>query len=132
MNDLLISADSEITDYTIRSIPYDPAEVIYHLDGRWVRKATVGDTPKPTSAATAQVLGHTMVVICGHDQASESCHNDIFALNLRNWEWTRLSPEGVPPLRCDKLSSWTHGGKVYGFGGFGEDDQVVYGRGRDI
>lgn len=110
---------------------WDPAEVTFHFEGTWIRKTTTGDIPKCTSGATAQVLNNTMFVLCGfHNREPDDNSNDIFALDLLSWTWTKLSPKGVPPLRCDKLSSWTHGGKVYGFGGFGsapvddyEDDE---------
>ena len=45
--------------------------------------------------------------------------NTIWSLDLITLVWTKLSPEGVPPLKCDKTASWSHGHKVYTFGGFG-------------
>ena len=51
-----------------------------------------------------QVVGSSMYVMCGfHQQEDEYNTNDIFALDLRSWVWTKLSPGGVPPLKCDKL-----------------------------
>jgi len=109
---------------------WDPADVTLHFEGKWLRKTTTGDIPRCSSGATAQVLNNTMFVLCGfHSREPEYNTNSIFALDLLSWTWSKLSPKGVPPLKCDKLSSWVHGGKVYGFGGFGhppaeaEDDE---------
>ena len=43
--------------------------------------------------------------------------NNIHALDLKSWTWTRLSPGGSPPVKCAYLSTWLHNGKLYGFGG---------------
>ena len=45
--------------------------------------------------------------------------NSIWSLDLLTYAWTKLSPSGVPPLRCDKTAVWAYRGKVYTFGGFG-------------
>ena len=51
-----------------------------------------------------QVLNNTMFVLCGfHSREPEYNTNSIFALDLLSWTWTKLSPKGVPPLKCDKL-----------------------------
>jgi len=43
----------------------------------------------------------------------------LWALDLLTWVWTKLEPEGEPPLRCDKTACWSYKDKVYMFGGFG-------------
>ena len=45
--------------------------------------------------------------------------NSIWSLDLEKYVWIKLSPSGEPPLRCDKTAAWSHGDKVYIFGGFG-------------
>lgn len=48
----------------------------------------------------------------------EISHN-IWTLDLNSWMWTKLEPAGDPPLRCDKTACWSHGDRVFLFGGFG-------------
>ena len=45
--------------------------------------------------------------------------NSIWSLDLLTYVWSKLSPSGVPPLRCDKTAVWAYRGRVYIFGGFG-------------
>ena len=55
----------------------------------------------------------------GGDVNSVEISNKIWSLDLISWVWTRLSPAGDPPLRCDKTACWSDDDKVYIFGGFG-------------
>ena len=43
--------------------------------------------------------------------------NDIHALDLKTWTWTKLSPGGSPPVKCAYLSTWLYRGNIFGFGG---------------
>ena len=49
----------------------------------------------------------------------ESNTNDVYCLDFKTRRWEKLAPKGHPPLKCDKLTSWTFEGKVYLFGGYG-------------
>ena len=51
--------------------------------------------------------------------SSVEISNSIWALDLETFVWTKLSPGGEPPLKCDKTACWTHQDKVFIFGGFG-------------
>lgn len=48
----------------------------------------------------------------------------LWSLDLLTWVWTKLEPEGEPPLRCDKTACWSYEGKVYMFGGFGPPPSI--------
>ena len=37
------------------------------------------------------------------DRDNEGNGNQIYSLNLKNWTWSRLNPQGRQPLHRDKL-----------------------------
>merc|ERR1712117_297637 len=42
----------------------------------------------------------------------------MYALDLDHWRWTKLTPQGTPPLKGTSFnSSWQYRGKIYYFGG---------------
>jgi hypothetical protein len=107
---------------------YDPAVILCHDEGEWVKKTTRGLLPPETSGATAQVVGDELYVICGIENRRvelqpEKYTNSVYRLNLNTWVWTRMEPEGTPPLRSDKLSSWVYEGSIYVFGGYGRPQE---------
>ena len=97
----------------------------------------------------AEVIGDTIYVLLGFCQGtflleppifdpgndeplaqymSEAVLN-VYALDLKTWNWTSMSAameEHPHPLPCDKLASWTHGGYIYCFGGFGPIGDGIY------
>jgi len=99
---------------------------------KWRLISTQGQSPRPTSGATAAVVGDTFYVFCGfclpdedeHQLDSAHCENvnSVHALNLSTFTWITLATTGTPPMRCDKLASWTYQGIVYLHGGFGPPD----------
>ncbi len=100
----------------------------------WRVRPTCGHPPDATCGAAAAVLGDEMFILCGFrrrgSQDSENSEavddmpegadvNEVWALNLTTWAWRKIWTSGRSPLRCNKLVSWVHGGKIYVFGGFG-------------
>jgi len=65
-----------------------------------------------------------------HMVSSVEISNSIWSLDLNHFIWTKLDPQGIPPLRCDKTACWTYGDKVYLFGGFGPPPASAQQRGK--
>ena len=127
-------------------LPSSELMIYNSLTQTWTAKKTTGEVPTKCSGAGAAVLGDVMYVVAGFhkimitmnalrevngwmsdsDEEPEGdtvetveISNSIWSLDLETYVWTKLSPSGVPPLRCDKTAVWTHKDKVYIFGGFG-------------
>ena len=119
-----------------RENEFDPHAVYCHMDGKWFPKTTYGDIPPYLGFrdnAGAEVLEDTMYLMFGENTGLYTCdercendpkkcvcpdiYNDIYALDLNSWRWTKLNPKGTPPFKCNSLSTWIHNGKFYGFGG---------------
>ena len=93
---------------------FDPSFVYYHLCGEWIWHKTSGDVPEKCSFATAVVIKDKMIVV----GARESDTNNVHVLDLKSWNWTRITPKGIPPLKGTYASSsWAYQGKMYCFGG---------------
>ena len=100
--------------------------VFCNKDGKWMPQVTSGDAPSYRCGAGAAVYEDTMYLMCGASRGMnyQDYSNDIHALDLNSWTWTKLNPKGSPPTRCGYLSTWLHNGKIYGFGGeISEDPQ---------
>lgn len=131
---------------TDQYLPSSELMIYNSLTQTWTAKKTTGEVPTKCSGAGAAVLGDVMYVVAGFhkimitmnalrevngwmsdsDEEPEGdtvetveISNSIWSLDLETYVWTKLSPDGVPPLRCDKTAVWTHKDKVYIFGGFG-------------
>lgn len=129
-------------------LPSSELMIYNSLTQTWTSKKTTGEVPTKCSGAGAAVLGDVMYVVAGFhkimiavnalrevnavgwmsdsDEEPEGdsvetveISNSIWSLDLETYVWTKLSPSGEPPLRCDKTAVWTHRDKVYIFGGFG-------------
>ena len=87
------------------------------LTQRWATRTTTGEVPPGLAGSAAAVLDHFMYVVAGW--AGSEFKEDIWALNLKTFFWSKLSPEGVPPLRCFDTAAWSHGDKIWMFGGQG-------------
>ena len=51
--------------------------------------------------------------------ANAGFSDNIWSLDLNTFLWTKLSPGGVPSLRCSGTAAWSHGDKIWMFGGYG-------------
>ena len=85
---------------------------------RWTTRMTTGEVPPGLTGAAAAVLDHFMYVVAGW--TCSEYKEDIWALNLKTFVWSKLSPEGVPPLKCYDTAAWSHGDKIWMFGGCGD------------
>ena len=91
--------------------------VLYcHMNGKWIPKITFGEAPSYRYGAGAEVHNDILYLMCGMS-STDDYSNDIHALDLNSWTWTKLSPQGSSPTKCAYLSTWLHNGKIYGFGG---------------
>ena len=99
----------------------DDFSVVYlHVSGEWIRKETAGHEPKPTYKSGAVVIDDKMLVL-GRVGDTFSGRNVIYSLDLNNWTWSLLTPNGNPPTEeMAGISLWAHAGKMYGFGGAGQ------------
>ena len=113
-------------DYTIiwGGVRFDPSFVYYHLCGEWVWQKTSGDVPISTNIYgdvlkrcvydTAVVNQDTMIVMGAKNHNASYVH----ILDLKTWNWTKITPKGTPPLKGSRAcSSWLYKGKMYCFGG---------------
>ena len=91
--------------------------VFNSITQRWTTRMTTGEVPPGLASAAAAVLDHVMYVVAGRTESKFT--GDIWALNLKTFVWSKLCPEGVPPLRCCATSAWSHGDKIWMFGGQG-------------
>ena len=101
-----------ILSYTARAV----IKAYCHKDGKWSLKKTRGDEPMFWTGSSATVHNDTMLLMGGLTLGKVSS-NDIYALDLHSWQWTKLGPKGNPPLGCHHLTTWMYDGKMYGFGG---------------
>lgn len=75
------------------------------------------DIPPGTSGATGAIIEDSLYIFGGFcDQGNR---NNIYRLDLSTCIWTRLKPDGIRPLKCDKCVSWEYKNKFYIFGGYG-------------
>jgi hypothetical protein len=123
---------------------YWPPGDIWHYSSYhnvWRKLTTRGMIPNRCSGAGGCILEDNLYIVAGFHQVlnmrpesessddtnepAEDRHqniqisNKIWSLNLRSLVWKFLTPRGVPPLPCDKTTTWAYKDKVYLFGGFG-------------
>ena len=96
--------------------------IFYHKDGKWHLKLTSGEIPQHRDGAGIAVHNDTVYMICGEtnfweEHLYQHLYNDIHALDLNSWKWTKLTPTGLQPKKSSYMSAWIHNGKVYCFGG---------------
>ena len=109
-----------ILSYTARAV----IKAYCHKDGKWSLKKTRGDEPMFWTGSSATVHNDTMLLMGGLTLGKVSS-NDIYALDLHSWRWTKLGPKGNPPLGCHHLTTWMYGGKMYGFGGMASVQYIL-------
>ena len=102
-----------------------PSLVVCHLSGRWIQKQTSGDIPTHSLDSVATVLNDKMFVLGGVDKHEVHVDgNVIYFLDLNEWTWTRLIPEGTPPAKQTmSSSSWVYQGNIYTFGSHNRNTQ---------
>ncbi|XP_054169090.1 kelch domain-containing protein 2-like [Oppia nitens] len=75
------------------------------------------DIPAGTSGASCIISSHYLYMFGGYTEEGNS--NQLFRLNLKNFQWKQLEPLGKRPLACDKSVCWIYDNKMYLFGGYG-------------
>ena len=101
----------------------DTMSTIYlHRGGKWMQQETFGDFPQYD--LQAYVVNDEMFVINFSRQGVAAMHS----LDLLAWTWTRLSPNGTPPLEYGRSGarSWAHQDKIYSCGSYGRFGQVTF------
>ena len=109
----------------------DPKTVYCHLDGIWMKKITKGEVPPPTTNLAAGIIGDDMYVACGRTGLLDvsqtydikQTSDTIYKLDLNQWIWTKLEPEGTKPLKSHGMASWVTGERLFLFGGVGDDKE---------
>ena len=105
----------------------------YGEKGEWIRIRTSGDGPTIQYGHPAEVVNDKMYImqtpITGWavvggipyqipSQIPKRGTIIMYELDLNSWHWTKITPEGLVPLRgTEELSSWHYRGKIYYFGG---------------
>ena len=97
-----------------------PSLVVYHLSGRWIKKQTSGNIPTHSLHSVATVFKDKMFLLGGMDKHEVHVDgNVIYCLDLKEWIWTRLMPEGTPPAeQTISNSAWVYEGNIYTFGSY--------------
>ncbi|XP_075232882.1 kelch domain-containing protein 1-like isoform X2 [Lycorma delicatula] len=88
----------------------------------WQRSLTKGDIPPRSSGSCGVIFDNCLYIFGGYHVIGVTevgNSNHLFRLNLNNFIWEQLLPEGIPPSPCDKLVCWFYNEKIYFFGGFG-------------
>jgi N-acetylneuraminic acid mutarotase len=81
-------------------------------------KRTTGDSPVGLSMSACVPMGSHVLIIGGTDK-NQSMHNEIFALNTKNWKWTKFSSDMKP--RAGLCAAPINNSSCLVFGGAGLD-----------
>ena len=96
----------------------DPSVVNYHNDGEWVAKDTSGEVPEDAICAIGAGFQDSLVVFKAAI-ADMEYSNQVYALDLNTWIWTKLSPRGMRPnCRIADIKPVVYKKRVYFFGGY--------------
>lgn len=93
------------------------------LSGYWRHRLCTGECPPYLSGATSSLIGQRMFVFGGHSTAQDNWLNSLYCLDLDTFCWQDLGAKAeaqpTKPIRADKLVSWSYGGRMFVFGGYG-------------
>jgi hypothetical protein len=68
----------------------------------WTEPQTTGEIPSPRSFHTATLYNHQMLVWGGSEETRNATYicndDDLYILNLKTWEWSKITPTGKPPV----------------------------------
>ncbi|HLO88965.1 MAG TPA: kelch repeat-containing protein, partial [Nostocaceae cyanobacterium] len=68
----------------------------------WTQPQTSGEIPSPRSFHTAILFNDQMLIWGGSQEARDATYicndNDLYILNLKTWEWSKVTPTGKPPV----------------------------------
>ena len=62
---------------------------------RWDQPKTTGETPSPRAAFSTSQIGDMCFLFGGRFQVQR--RNDLFVLDSKSFNWTKLEPFGIPP-----------------------------------
>lgn len=89
-------------------------------------KQTTGDSPVGLSMSACVPMGSHVLIIGGTDK-NQSMHSEIFALNTKNWKWTKFSSDMKP--RAGLCAAPINNSSCLVFGGAGLDSNYDGGKG---
>jgi len=84
---------------------------------KWRCKKPSGDIPKPRYGHTATIFGNSMYVFGGRGKKGV-VYRDIDRLNLKTWNWSKMSSTNMMPPARFGHSSTLVGDKIVIFGGY--------------
>eukprot|EP00756_Hemistasia_phaeocysticola_P034591 Hpha_TRINITY_DN16531_c2_g1::TRINITY_DN16531_c2_g1_i1::g.136327::m.136327 len=92
--------------------------IVYDTDAeRWFTPPCTGQRPCPRRAHSAALVGSVMIVCGGF--AGNGCDNDVCALDLDTWVWSRLKVDSASvPCPRGGHSAVVHDGVMYIHGGW--------------
>eukprot|EP01125_Pyxidicula_operculata_P016347 TRINITY_DN5616_c0_g1_i2.p1 TRINITY_DN5616_c0_g1~~TRINITY_DN5616_c0_g1_i2.p1 ORF type:complete len:435 (-),score=88.79 TRINITY_DN5616_c0_g1_i2:22-1326(-) len=107
---------------------------IYHInEKRWEKIETKSDRLKPSSrvGASGCVIGDFFYIFGGSNNKG-AFMNELWRLNLSDYSWQQLKPNGVPPNSRDRHSVVNYNDKMYIFGGYDGYPPFGFGHYNDI
>jgi len=94
--------------------------ILYKFDintYQWSRPLVGGDVPGERDGHSACIIGHYMYVFGGYEENIERFGQDVYRLDLTDFNWKLLNCIGEPPVHRDFHSATAIGTCMYIFGG---------------
>ncbi|XP_071799387.1 kelch domain-containing protein 3-like [Asterias amurensis] len=93
----------------------------------WNAPATTGDVPIGRRSHSAVMYGGFMYMFGGYNDLTKTHFNDLYKLDLVNYEWSKVKTYGQTPRKRRRQCCIVVGDQVIMFGGTSPKDRVVHG-----
>lgn len=92
--------------------------------GRWQRRTCTGECPPYLSGSSSCLIGEKMFIFGGRSIVGNNWLNCLYSLDLKTFIWTdcgaQAQAQPTQPVGSEKSIAWSHNGKLYVFGGYGQ------------